>query len=86
MGRRAFERHPVGTGPFVLLRHTRGEAVELARNPAWWDAASGRPIVDRVKYVVYPSVSSRQLAFQRGAVDCAWVQIGQAAAAENCRR
>ena len=29
---------PVGTGPFVLKQWIKGDRVELARNPAYWDA------------------------------------------------
>lgn len=83
VGRSRFERRPVGTGPFLVSRRLRGHSLELVRNPDWWDAPSGRPYVDRLRFVVFPTVTRRQLAFEKGAIDCTWVQVGQAAAARS---
>jgi ABC-type transport system substrate-binding protein len=37
-GRDRFADHPVGTGPFRLLRYERRLRISLERNPTWWGA------------------------------------------------
>lgn len=37
MGREAWSRNPVGTGPFVLDRWQRGSHIRLVRNPHYWN-------------------------------------------------
>lgn len=44
--------HPIGTGPFRLVRWTRGESIELAANPTYW---RGRPKLDGIEYFEAPS-------------------------------
>jgi ABC-type transport system substrate-binding protein len=83
VGLTGLHRQPVGTGPFALSRWVRGDHIDLVRNPAWWNAASGRPYLDGVHFQVFPSVSAGLLAFQRGQVDCTWVPQGQIAASKS---
>jgi ABC-type transport system substrate-binding protein len=83
VGRRGFEQAPVGTGPFALSRRVKGVYVDLARNPDWWNAASGQPYVQSVHFQLYGSVSSELLAFQKGLVDYTWVPKGQVAASRS---
>jgi len=80
VGRAAYARHPVGTGPYRLLRRVPGESVDLTRNPGWWDS-SGGPYIDTIHYEVFAGATSMMLAFQKGSVDWAWVPTGEAAAA-----
>jgi len=44
--------HPIGTGPFKLVRWTRGQSIELQANPSYW---RGRPKLDGVEYFVAPT-------------------------------
>lgn len=44
--------HPIGTGPFELVRWTRGQSIELEANPSYW---RGRPKLDGVEYFVAPT-------------------------------
>jgi peptide/nickel transport system substrate-binding protein len=43
-GQAAFDENPVGAGPFTLVRWTRQDAIELERNPDYWD--SPKPYLD----------------------------------------
>ena len=86
VGRRRFERQPVGTGPFALSRWVRGVRIDLVRNPGWWDAVSGRPYLDGVHFQIFPSVTAELSAFQKGLVDYTWVPQGQVAASRSLPR
>ncbi|MGW5382543.1 ABC transporter substrate-binding protein [Nocardia sp. NPDC003963] len=43
-GRQQFDSRPVGAGPFTLSNWARGDAIELAKNPGYWDAP--KPFLD----------------------------------------
>ncbi|HET9341790.1 MAG TPA: peptide ABC transporter substrate-binding protein [Candidatus Eremiobacteraceae bacterium] len=44
--------HPIGTGPFRLVRWKRGESIELVANATYW---RGRPKLDGIEYFEAPS-------------------------------
>ena len=83
VGRKGFERRPVGTGPFVVSRRVRGHYVDLVRNPDWWNAASGQPYLAAVHFEVFGSTTEMLRAFQEGRVDYTWVPQGQVAASRS---
>jgi peptide/nickel transport system substrate-binding protein len=56
----------IGTGPYRLVSHTRGEAMELVRNPNWWGPA---PAYTRVFFRAIPQAGSRTAALLSGDVD-----------------
>jgi peptide/nickel transport system substrate-binding protein len=43
-GKEAFDKNPVGAGPYVLKEWRRQDAMELTRNPKYWDAP--KPYLD----------------------------------------
>ncbi|MEU1982741.1 ABC transporter substrate-binding protein [Nocardia sp. NPDC019395] len=45
-GRQQFDNHPVGAGPFTLSHWARGDALELVKNPGYWDAP--KPYLDAI--------------------------------------
>ncbi|MET0742067.1 MAG: ABC transporter substrate-binding protein, partial [Microvirga sp.] len=57
---------PVGTGPFRFVAWKKGEYIELARNPKYWDA--GKPHLDRLIFRSIPDPGSRAAAFETGEV------------------
>ncbi|MFG1280013.1 ABC transporter substrate-binding protein [Xanthobacter autotrophicus] len=57
---------PVGTGPFRFKTWQRGEAIELERNPDYWDA--GKPYLDRLIYRFIPDGGARAAALEIGDV------------------
>ncbi len=56
----------IGTGPYRLISNTRGEAMELQRNPAWWGP---KPAWERVFLRAIPLAGSRTAALLAGDVD-----------------
>jgi ABC-type transport system substrate-binding protein len=62
-----FNRHPLGTGPFVFQKWTPGREIVLTRNPQYWE--SGRPYLDTVDYQLSFTPSTALLKLERGEVD-----------------
>jgi peptide/nickel transport system substrate-binding protein len=63
-----FNDHPVGTGPFKVVRWVRGDHIELEANPSYW---RGRPKLDRIIYNVVPSDTTILVQLQAHELD-AW--------------
>ncbi|HEY0209906.1 ABC transporter substrate-binding protein [Acerihabitans sp.] len=61
-----YNAKPVGTGPFRFVKWQRGQYIELARNPDYWD--SGKPKVDKVIFSIIPDAGSRAAALETGDV------------------
>jgi len=57
---------PIGTGPFRFKSWTKGQFVELERNPDYWD--SGKPYLDRIIYRFIPDEAGRGAALESGEV------------------
>ena len=77
VGRKAFAEKPVGTGPFLLDKWSHSQAVDLVRNPTWWNAAAGGPYLDRVHMPIVPNTNTMWMAFQKGDLDYTLVPTGQ---------
>jgi len=58
-----------GSGPFQVVKWVKGQFVELARNPHYWQ--QGRPYLDGVKTVTVPDDNTRILDVKSGQVDVA---------------
>lgn len=58
---------PVGTGPFTEVRHFQNQMYELGRNPNYWQP--GKPAVEALRFLAYPSNDQANLALVEGAVD-----------------
>ncbi|MBW1699851.1 MAG: hypothetical protein JRH18_08640 [Deltaproteobacteria bacterium] len=65
-GNEWFKTHPVGTGPFVFQKYIPREKVVLTRNTKFF---RGSPKLGGVELYYMPSVSSRELALQKGELD-----------------
>ena len=62
----------VGLGPFRISEHVPGERIVLERNPHYWKRdARGQslPYLDRLVFLVIPSVEAEYLRFTAGATD-----------------
>jgi peptide/nickel transport system substrate-binding protein len=57
----------VGTGPFRLKEYTRGQMIELERNPDYF--VKGRPYLDGIRYPIITERGTRQAALQAGRLD-----------------
>ena len=65
-GDRWFKTHPVGTGPFVFQKYVPREKVVLTKNAKYF---RGAPKLAGVEWYYMPSVSSREMALQKGELD-----------------
>src|SRR5581483_2026936 len=63
----ASQTTPVTQGPFRLANWTRGDHLELVRNPSYW--TKDQPYLDRIIIKIIPDSSARLLALQAGEVD-----------------
>lgn len=61
--------NPVGTGPFTEIRTFQNQMYEVARNPHYWQ--EGRPAVEALRFLAYPSNDQANLALVEGSVDWA---------------
>jgi peptide/nickel transport system substrate-binding protein len=60
---------PVATGPFTVVRSFSNQMYELGRNPNYWQA--GKPKVEALRFLAYPSNDQANLALVEGSVDWA---------------
>ncbi len=69
---KAFSRHPVGTGPFLLSEWRTGSSMLLTRNPHYWAVDSNGtqlPYLDEIRVEVIPDDATRILKLQAGELD-----------------
>ena len=62
-----FNRHPLGTGPFVFQKWTPGREIVLTRNPDYWE--EGKPYLDTIDYQLSFNPPTALLKLERGEVD-----------------
>lgn len=67
MEKDAFNRRPVGTGPFKFQEWTTSSHVTLVRNENYYKA--GKPYLDMVIFKVIPDTNTAAAALERGEVD-----------------
>lgn len=60
----AFWDNPVGTGPFMVKKFTRGSSLTFAKNPNYWE--EGKPYLDSVKFNFAEEDNSRMLDLKSG--------------------
>ncbi|TCJ34090.1 MULTISPECIES: ABC transporter substrate-binding protein [unclassified Parafrankia] len=76
----AFDKNPIGAGPFTLQNWARQDNMRLVKNPRYWDAP--RPYLDSL--VLRPAQDSNQrynTLLTGGAdlaVDSSWINLGKA--------
>jgi peptide/nickel transport system substrate-binding protein len=58
--------HPVGTGPFVFVRHEHGQQLELKKNDKHWD---GQPRLERIIFRQILDPTTLATAMQAGQID-----------------
>ncbi len=65
-----YNRHPVGTGPFVLKSWQSGDRLVVERNPDYWD--KDRPYLDQVTIRPLPDNTARFASVLSGETDIIW--------------
>jgi peptide/nickel transport system substrate-binding protein len=71
LGPEKFGREPVGggSGPFEIVKWTKGQKIEFARNPHYWK--KGLPYLDKVDLRYVPDDNTRILDVRSGRADMA---------------
>jgi peptide/nickel transport system substrate-binding protein len=62
---KAFYKHPVGTGPFMVKEYVKGSHITFVRNPYYWE--KGKPYLNSVRFNFASDSNSRILALRGGA-------------------
>jgi len=62
-----FNRHPLGTGPFIFEKWSPGREIVLTRNPSYWEP--GKPYLDKIDYQLSFSPPTALLKLQSGEID-----------------
>jgi len=76
-----YNRHPVGSGPFIVKSWTAGDRMVLERNPNYWN--KGHPYLDRVVLRPLPDSQSRFASLLSGEADLVWADEFEA---DNIRK
>ncbi|HEX4699095.1 MAG TPA: ABC transporter substrate-binding protein [Actinomycetes bacterium] len=58
----------VGSGPFIVVEHQKGQFIRLERNPNYWGT---KPKVDEIVFRVFTNEDSMAQALRRGEIDFA---------------
>ena len=82
-GPAAFDKDPVGAGPFTLTNWSRQDLIELEKNPDYWDAP--RPYLDKINIRTVVDTEQRFNTISTGGTDLAmetsWSTLDKAEAA-----
>jgi peptide/nickel transport system substrate-binding protein len=62
-----WQKHPVGTGPFMMPKYTPKQGATFVKNPKYWQ--SGLPYLDGVDVTFTEETQAQALALQSGSVD-----------------
>lgn len=78
-GREAFDKNPVGAGPFTLTEWARQDVIQLVKNPEYWDAP--RPYLDGITLRTVPAADQRLNTLSTGGADLAsesnWLNLSK---------
>jgi len=61
-----FNRHPIGTGPYIFKEWRSDEKITLVANPDYYE---GRPFIDQISYRVIPETAMSEMEFSGGNID-----------------
>ena len=65
-----YNRHPVGTGPYVIKSWTAGDRMVLEKNPDYWNKSKQH--LDRIVLKPLPDTQARFASLQSGEADIIW--------------
>lgn len=66
----AFNRMPIGTGPFKVTEFVTGDHITLVRNESYWQP--GKPYLDKVIIRIVPSSEVAKQLMKNGEADIMW--------------
>ena len=61
-----FNLHPIGSGPFKLVKNEQDNEVVVVRNDDYW---GNKPKLERVRFAVVPDTITRALELRKGSAD-----------------
>jgi peptide/nickel transport system substrate-binding protein len=64
MGNWAWNRQPVGAGPFVVSNWASGQSITLERNPNYYE--EGKPYLDRLVFAIVPEPAAQTAMMLQG--------------------
>ncbi len=67
VGQEGFNKHPIGTGPFMFVEWVPGDHITMKANPNYW--REGVPKIDTLRFRPIPESATRVAAIQTGEVD-----------------
>lgn len=76
VGAKAYNRKPVGTGPFIVKEWKNNRYIDLVKNPDYWDTENAA-YLDEVHCAIITESSTQWLEFQKGKTDYSTVPPGQ---------
>ncbi|MEO5511953.1 MAG: ABC transporter substrate-binding protein [Longimicrobiales bacterium] len=65
----AFNKHPVGNGPFKFVEYRANDRWEFEANPDYPTGLGGRPYIDRLIWRIIPEAAAQATEIQTGNVD-----------------
>jgi peptide/nickel transport system substrate-binding protein len=66
----AFNRKPVGTGPFMVTEFVTGDHITFVKNPNYWQP--GKPYLDKIVVRIVPSSDVAMQLMKSGEADLMW--------------
>jgi len=61
-----FNRHPIGTGPFIFIEYKAGDHVLVKRNPKYY---AGSPKLKEILFKIIPDENTALVALRSGSID-----------------
>jgi peptide/nickel transport system substrate-binding protein len=67
------EDHPIGSGPYTLVRHDKGQEILLERRESWYlhngKQVRDKPYFKEIRFRIIPDSNSMLLALKKGQID-----------------
>lgn len=76
VGLNAINKHPIGTGPYMLKKWIQGKEVILMKNPHY-HLIKGQPYASQIKVTIGPSSQTQDLQLEKGLLNLAPVSSSQ---------
>ncbi|RQW63523.1 ABC transporter substrate-binding protein [Vibrio viridaestus] len=68
-----FNKAPIGTGPYQIVKVVNGQEADMVKNPHYFkDSPIGQPSIGKIKFVLIPDPDTRLAQLMTGQVDWIW--------------
>ncbi|MFM2481071.1 ABC transporter substrate-binding protein [Celerinatantimonas sp. YJH-8] len=73
VGLEGFDKAPIGTGPYQIVKVVNGQEADLVKNPNYFGGSPiGKPKIGKLKFVFIPDSDTRLAQLMTGQVDWIW--------------